>query len=209
MVTTSLGLFTFGFGLVARLGYFKHMFITKGIPGVYPRNTVYALMPLGVFFLSLSISLWVEENVFTVVFFGSMILVLVCLFWQPRWLKPAWLRWAGSGSVPESTLAQASVAETQKSQLNLEGAGIPVSALSAFQGFSGSNPLPPAPLVCYTHPRPDRHLPAPGRHRRHHPGPHPLRCPSAGSECGPLNLPPNPNAPLGLIPGCTELRDRV
>ncbi len=55
------------------------------------------------------------------------------------------------------------------------------SALSAFQGFSCSDPLPPAPVVCYTHPRPDRHIPAPGGHRRHHPGPRSLRCPSAGS----------------------------
>jgi hypothetical protein len=98
-VTNAIGLFTFGFGLAARFGYLKRMFITKGIPGIYPRSTVYALMPLGIFFIAFfPLFLWAGENALdrapsAIVFFGLAILVVVSLVWQPRWLKPAWLRW--------------------------------------------------------------------------------------------------------------------
>ena len=98
-VSNILGLFIFGLGLAVYLGHFKRMFITQGVPGIYPRNTVYTLMPLGVFFLSFyPIFLWAGENALdelpsAIVFFGLGILVVVPLIWQPRWLKPAWLRW--------------------------------------------------------------------------------------------------------------------
>ncbi len=99
LVTDAIGLFCFGFGLAARLGYLKRMFITKGMSGVYPRNTIYAMMPSGIFFLSFPlIFLWAGEDAIdkmpsAAVFFGLMLLIVVSLVWQPRWLKPAWLQW--------------------------------------------------------------------------------------------------------------------
>jgi hypothetical protein len=58
-VSTVIGLISFSFGLAGRLGYVKSIFIHKGIPGVYPKNIGYALMPLGIFFLSFyPIYLW-------------------------------------------------------------------------------------------------------------------------------------------------------
>lgn len=88
-----------GLGFAARFGAFKRTFITKGIPGIYPKNLVYALIPLGFFFLYIGfIAFTIGENwpenglLFTgaVAFLG---LVIFSLFWQPRLLKPAWLRW--------------------------------------------------------------------------------------------------------------------
>ena len=60
---------------------------------------IYAMMPWGLFFLALPpIFLWAGENALdegpsASVFFGLAGLAIVSLIWQPRWLKPYWLRW--------------------------------------------------------------------------------------------------------------------
>ncbi len=114
LVISTIGLFCFGFGLAARLGYLKRMFITKGMPGVYPRNTVYAMMPLGIFFFSLLLNfLWGDDTSdrmpLTIVFWGLALLVIVSLVWQPRWLKPAWRQWLENnyGHVTEEMFEEA------------------------------------------------------------------------------------------------------
>ena len=99
MFSTVAGLVLFGLGLAARLGYLKRMFIQKRRTGVYSRNTGYALMPAGLFLLSLyPLSLWKGPEVTAhlpslVLFVALFVLPLLTLVWQPRWLKPDWLCW--------------------------------------------------------------------------------------------------------------------
>lgn len=99
LLSTVIGLLLFGVGLLARLGYLKRMFIQKKATGVYSRNTGYALMPAGLFLLSFyPIFLWKGERATKdlaslIIIVTLFVLPLVCLVWQPRWLKPAWLQW--------------------------------------------------------------------------------------------------------------------
>ena len=95
-----VGLGLFGLGLAARLGYFKRMFILEKKTGVYSRNMPYALMPAGLFLLSLyPISLWrgdkplADDLLSLLVLAVLFLLPPVALMWQPTWLKPAWLQW--------------------------------------------------------------------------------------------------------------------
>lgn len=89
----------FGLGLAARFGAMKRAYITRGIPGVYPRNTVYALIPLGIFFLYLGVvalivgEQWPENTLYFAGAVGLLGLILLSLIWQPGWLKPYWLQW--------------------------------------------------------------------------------------------------------------------
>ena len=88
-----MGLLCLVAGLAARLGYLKFLFVIKSVSGIYPKSSVYALIPLGLLFLSALIFPMVEGATVNVIFFGLMILVVVSLIWQPGWLKPAWLGW--------------------------------------------------------------------------------------------------------------------
>lgn len=86
-------------GVATRFGYSKRLFITKGIPGVYPRYSVYALIPIGSAFLSALFFRyvfgpnWSDNGFYMAIFVLLMLLALITLFWQPHWLKPYWLRW--------------------------------------------------------------------------------------------------------------------
>jgi len=75
------------------------MFIQKRVTGVYSRNTGYALIPAGLFLLSFyPMFLWkgeraTEDLSSLIIIVALFVLPLICLIWQPRWLKPAWLQW--------------------------------------------------------------------------------------------------------------------
>jgi|GEM_PF-1274989 len=106
LFTNIVGLVLLGLGLATRLGYLKRMFIQKKATGVYSRNTVYALIPAGLFLLSFyPVFLWkgnrpldhISSSVVLVVLFA---LPLVALVWQPVWLKPAWLQWLEANYKP-------------------------------------------------------------------------------------------------------------
>jgi hypothetical protein len=92
-VALVIGLFCLIVSLAARLGYLKFFFVIKGVPGIYPKSLIYALIPLGLLFLFALIFSELEKVLANVVLFILMIVVVITLMWQPGWLKPAWLRW--------------------------------------------------------------------------------------------------------------------
>lgn len=99
LYSTLAGLLLFGFGLAIRLGHFKRMLIKKKTAGLDSRHAGYALMPAGLFLVSIyPIFLWKGEQA-TQELPSLIILVLlfflpvITLLWQPRWLKPNWFQW--------------------------------------------------------------------------------------------------------------------
>jgi hypothetical protein len=95
----AIGFLIMALGVASRLGFFKHLYITKGIPGIYARNSIYGAIPLGLAFMILGVDHAFEnleffgQSLFSWMFYGCMVLALGFLIWQPRWLKPAWLCW--------------------------------------------------------------------------------------------------------------------
>jgi hypothetical protein len=93
LIISIIGLCCLAIGLATHFGYLKFFFIARTIPGIYPRSSVYTLIPLGILFLSSLVSIWVGVRIAQAVFYVSIASILILLIWQPRWLKPIWLRW--------------------------------------------------------------------------------------------------------------------
>jgi hypothetical protein len=87
------------FGILARLGYFKGVYVSKGFPVLVPKELVYAMVPFGLMIGLLAILPLIppidELRMKIVIYFGPPLWIIGGIFaiWQPRWLKPAWLRW--------------------------------------------------------------------------------------------------------------------
>jgi hypothetical protein len=94
----AFGLALIGMGVGGRLGYFKTLYLIKGIPGLYPSGYIYAFIPIGIgsCLLALALLLPDQELGGDIVGFGSwgiILLSITLMIWKPWWLKPWWLKW--------------------------------------------------------------------------------------------------------------------
>ena len=100
IVLMVLGIVFLLIGIHVRLGGFKSLYLSKGIPILMPRALQNAPIPLGVTLISLAVSIsnWVPDSVtrgllfdwvVTPVFIASLVLAV----WNPRWLRPQWLNY--------------------------------------------------------------------------------------------------------------------
>ena len=84
-------------GILTRLGYLRAAYAIRGHSVLAPRAFVYVLIFLGLLAGSFAIIPLMPEEVrldFGTFFIGPLwILTLILAIWQPRWLKPKWLRW--------------------------------------------------------------------------------------------------------------------
>lgn len=94
-----IGLVIVGLGIAGRMGFLKRVYIKKGVPGVYSKTGVYALVPFGLAFMALGVDVACEspellgQSLLQWMFLVLMAVGVAFLVWQPRWLKPAWLQW--------------------------------------------------------------------------------------------------------------------
>jgi hypothetical protein len=92
------GIFLLYMGTMALRGHFKGLYLIKGIPLAAPASVIYTFFPGGIGFLMLAIALLVPNDAVMrkmVTYTGvlGMLSALALMLWQPRWLKPQWLRW--------------------------------------------------------------------------------------------------------------------
>jgi hypothetical protein len=109
-----VGFSLIGIGLGAVMGYFKTLYLIKGIPGLYPSGYVYAFIPAGMLSLlfALAFVLPSRELAGDIVAFGSLGIILLSIILmtvRPKWLKPWWLKWLEDhyGHVLEDILEEA------------------------------------------------------------------------------------------------------
>ncbi len=111
---TIAGLALIGIGIGARLGYFKTLYLVKGISGLYPSGYIYAFVPAGIGFLLLAFIMLSPDRRLAqdIVIYGLsslLLLSIILMTWKPKWLKPWWLRWLEEhyGHVFEDMLEEA------------------------------------------------------------------------------------------------------
>jgi hypothetical protein len=81
------------------LGCVKSWYILVPLPGRLGSALVYALVPVGFFFVVLGLSVASPASdprnwdIWDIPFFGLIGMTLLFLIWVPQWLKPPWVRW--------------------------------------------------------------------------------------------------------------------
>lgn len=81
------------------LGLIKSWYILATLPGKFNRSAVYALLPIGLAFTMLLLSVYfpvpdpAELNVWLALFLVLGGIGLIFIIWCPSWLKPPWVRW--------------------------------------------------------------------------------------------------------------------
>ncbi len=98
LILAVVGFALIGMGLGAVRGYFKTLYLIKGIPGLYPSGYIYAFIPAGILSLLFTLAFMMPNRELGghIVAFGSlgvMVISIVLMIWKPRWLKPWWLKW--------------------------------------------------------------------------------------------------------------------
>ena len=92
------GLVIIVLGVGARLGYFKTLYLIKGIPGLYPSGYIYAFLPIGIgaFLFMIALLLPDRELGSDLTGLGSFVIIILSIIlmtWKPSWLRPKWLKW--------------------------------------------------------------------------------------------------------------------
>jgi hypothetical protein len=83
-------------GSGVRLGYWKWWYLGPDDPIFFPKPGVYGFIPLGLSFFCTALVLVLPEpwqTLATWVTFSLAALSLFLIGLQPRWIKPAWVRW--------------------------------------------------------------------------------------------------------------------
>jgi hypothetical protein len=81
------------------LGWIKSWYILLPLPGKFNSSAVYALLPIGLAFTMLLLSVCfptpnpAELNIWLALFLALGGFGLVFIVWCPSWLKPPWVRW--------------------------------------------------------------------------------------------------------------------
>lgn len=91
------GMVTFIVGLCARLGFMRTIFAVKGNPVFAPPNLIYGAIPLGLSIMLIAFggllpTQTLRDWSLNIAFFLTALAIILAM-WQPRWLKPKWLRW--------------------------------------------------------------------------------------------------------------------
>ncbi len=94
------GIFLFGFtliivGALLRLGKLRWMYIGQSLPVFAQRETVHLGIPLGIGVLITGLMTLLPDfnELLNYLVFFSFLITMILAFWQPWWIKPAWLRW--------------------------------------------------------------------------------------------------------------------
>ena len=91
-----MSIFFLGWGILIRLGYLRASYATKGNPVLASPALLHSLIFLGLAIGTLAILPFfpkdMRSNIVTYGFSPLLILMFVVAIWQPRWLKPKWLR---------------------------------------------------------------------------------------------------------------------
>jgi vacuolar-type H+-ATPase subunit I/STV1 len=114
LILAIMGFALIGMGLGAVRGYFKTLYLIKGISGLYPSGYIYAFIPAGTLSLLFTLAFMLPNRELGghIVAFGSlgiMVISIVLMTWKPTWLKPWWLKWLEDhyGHVIEGMLEEA------------------------------------------------------------------------------------------------------
>ncbi len=83
-------------GIVVRLGWFKPLFLAKGIPILMPRALQNISIPLGfvllaIVFTDFAPTVQLRQMLFVWGVGPLFIASLIMAVWSPRWLRPRWL----------------------------------------------------------------------------------------------------------------------
>jgi hypothetical protein len=86
------------FGTLIRLGYLRAAYAVRGFPVLVPRELVHGMIPLGLAVGALAViplipTVEMRGDMVLYVAFPLWIVSGILAIWQPRWLKPKWLRW--------------------------------------------------------------------------------------------------------------------
>lgn len=93
-----VGVIAIGFGIWTRLGRNKAWYLVPNYYVLLPKGGHYALPIIGLMLITLGISLLMPEpelvrKVWAIAVFPLMLMVFLVVVFQPKWLKPRWIRW--------------------------------------------------------------------------------------------------------------------
>jgi hypothetical protein len=97
LVFGAMGLYSLTLGTRIRSGRSKIWFLQKSYPVIAPRAIVFALIPTGIVFLLMAVTIWIPDieargKTFVYGCAPTLFISLSLAMWQPRWLLPPWYR---------------------------------------------------------------------------------------------------------------------
>jgi hypothetical protein len=98
LTVVTAGLLLAVMGILIRAGRYKRWYLVNDNTMFYHKAACYALIPSGLAFLSLAAlpllpAAGSGQDLISNVFFLLMGIGVLLTFWQPKWLKPDWVRW--------------------------------------------------------------------------------------------------------------------
>lgn len=94
----AVGFFLLWFGIMIQIGRYKRWWLLNSTP-IVPTSFAYVSVLVGILFLTVpglaaySPDPNVRGTAFITLICPTLIIIVILATWQPRWLKPKWLRW--------------------------------------------------------------------------------------------------------------------